>query len=152
MAYTTADARQQLLNTLAEAAERLGIALGALTEAYEQLDDNTADRLERELFRPVQSAYGRARRTHAEFAERHGLEGREFTPAAAGAPSRGVQGLVERAVGEVEAADSELATLQDSMLPVEVGDAQLRAGLEEVRTLLDHTRSRAREMLRTFGR
>ena len=152
MAYTTADARQQLLDTLGAAADRLGLALAALSEAYEQLDENTAETLERELFRPVQSAYGRARRTHAQFAERHGLESREFVAAAPGAPSRGVKGLVEVAVGEVEAADGSLATLQDSMLPVEVGDPELRAGLEEVRGLLDHTRSRARELLRTLGR
>jgi hypothetical protein len=150
--YSTADARQQLLNTLAKAADELGGALALLTEAYEQLDENTADRLEQELFRPVQSAYGRARRTHAQFAERHDLPGREFAPAAPAAPAKGVKGLVETAVATVAQADATLATLQDSMLPVEVGDPELRAGLEEVRSLIDHTRSRARELLRTFGR
>jgi hypothetical protein len=152
VAYTTADARQQLLDTLAKAAEGLGEALAALTEAYEQLDENTADALEAELFRPVQSAYGRARRTHADFAERYGLPGRSFEPPPPGAPSRGVKGFLERAVAAVESADGTLATLQDSMLPVEVGDPELRAGIEEVRTLLDHTRSRSRELLRTLGR
>jgi hypothetical protein len=43
-------------------------------------------------------------------------------------------------------------TLQDSMLPVEFGDADLRAGLESVRTLLGDLRSRARELVRTLGR
>ena len=38
------------------------------------------------------------------------------------------------------------------MLPVEVGDAELRAGLEAIRSLLDRTRSRARELVRTLGR
>ena len=152
MAYTTADARSQLLAELAIAADQLGVALAALTEAYEQLDDSTADRLEEDLFRPVQSAYGRAKRTHAEFAERHGLPSRAFAPSLPGAPSRGVKGFLEQAVAAVESADGTLATLQDSMLPVEVGDPQLRAGLEEVRALLDHTRSRARELLRTLGR
>ena len=70
MPYTTADARQQLLDTLAEATEALGSALAALGEAYEQLDERSGDVLEQELFRPVQLAYGRARRTHTAFAER----------------------------------------------------------------------------------
>ena len=152
MSYTTADGRQQLLDTLARATDELALALAALSEAYEQLDENAGDRLERELFRPVQSAYGRAQRVHAEFAERHGLAGRTFTTTAPAAPSRGVKADVERAVAEVEVADGTLATLQDSMLPVEVGDPELRAGLEQVRGLLDHTRARARELLRTFGR
>jgi len=152
VAYTTADARQQLLDTLAVAADELGVALAALTEAYEQLDENAGERLEQDLFRPVQGAYGRARRAHAEFAERHGLPARAFEPSLRGAPSHGVKGFIEQAVGAVEGADQTLATLQDSMLPVEVGDAQLRAALEEVRALLDHTRSRARELLRTLGR
>ncbi len=152
MAYTTADARSQLLETLAQAAEALALALAWLSEAYEQLDEATAERLEEELFRPVQTAYGRAKRTHTEFAARHGLEPRTFDPAPQSAPARGVKGLLESAVGAVEGADATLATLQDSMLPVEVGDAELRAGLEAIRSLLDRTRSRARELVRTLGR
>ena len=38
------------------------------------------------------------------------------------------------------------------MLPVEVGDAQVRAGLMEVRELLGGVRERARELVRTLGR
>jgi hypothetical protein len=125
--YTTADARQQLLDTVAEAAEALGAALASLTEAYEQLDEHTADTVEEQLFRPVQMAYGRARRAHAGFAERHGLPGRTFEQAVAGAPSRGVKGFLDGAVQSIGQADQLLATLQDSMLPVEVGDAELRA-------------------------
>ncbi|HYM54487.1 MAG TPA: hypothetical protein VES97_03935 [Solirubrobacteraceae bacterium] len=152
MAYTTADARQQLLDSLAKAAEDLGLALTSLSEAYEQLDEQNAERLEQELFRPVQLAYGRAKRTHAEFADRHGLAGRAFETPAPGAPSRGVKGFLEGAVDAVERADAALATLQDSMLPVEVGDPPLRAGLEAVRSALDHTRAHAREFVRTLGR
>ena len=152
MPYTTADARQQLLDVIATAVEELAVAIAALTEAYERLDENAAERLEEELFRPVQAAYGRARRTHGDFAERHDLPERSFAPAVQAAPSLGVKGLVERAVGSVESADSTLGTLQDSMLPVEVGDQQLRAGIEEVRALLDHIRARAREQMRTLGR
>jgi hypothetical protein len=150
--YTTADARQQLLDSLANAAEDLGVALASLTEAYEQLDEQNAEKLEQELFRPVQMAYGRAKRTHAEFADRHRLPGRSFPAPVPGAPSRGVKGFVESAVDAVERADATLATLQDSMLPVEVGDPPLRAGLEGVRSALDHTRAHAREFVRTFGR
>jgi hypothetical protein len=38
------------------------------------------------------------------------------------------------------------------MLPVEVGDPELRAGLAEVRELLGGLRARARELVRTLGR
>ncbi len=152
MPYTTADARQQLLDVLAEATDDLGVALASLSEAYEQLDELGAERLEGQLFRPVQIAYGRAKRAHASFAERHGLDGREFLPAIPGAPSHGVRGFVEDAVESVSRADTTLATLQDSMLPVEVGDPELMAGLEDVRTQLDHVRANARELVRTLGR
>jgi hypothetical protein len=150
--YTTADARQQLLDTVAEATEALGEGLAALGEAYEQLDERTGDVLEQELFRPVQLAYGRSRRTHTAFAERHGLPSTAFEPASPGAPSRGTRGFIDDGVEAVDRADTVLGTLQDSMLPVEVGDAELRAGLEEVRTLLGDVPRRAREIVRTLGR
>jgi hypothetical protein len=152
MAYTTADARQKLLDTIAEAAEQLGVALASLSEAYEQLDERNADRMEQEIFRPVQMAYGRTKRTHAEFAERYDLPGRSFEPATAGAPSRGVKGFLDSAVQAIGNADHTLATLQDSMLPVEVGDAELRACLEQVRELLGHLGARAHDLVRTLGR
>jgi hypothetical protein len=150
--YTTADARQQLLDSIVAAGEALGAALASLTEAYELLDENAAERLEEELFRPVQLAYARARRTQAEFAERYELPGRSFEPAVRGAPSHGVKGFLDGAVGAIGEADLALATLQDSMLPIEVGDAQLRAGLEQVRTLIAPLSGRAHELVRTFGR
>jgi hypothetical protein len=152
MAITNAQARQQLLDAVAEATEDIGFALASLGEAYERLDEHTADTLEQELFRPVQLAYGRAQRTHSEFAARHGLPSRSFEPATPGAPSQGVRGLLDAAMDAVDRADSTLVTLQDSMLPVEFGDADLRAGLESVRTLLGDLRSRARELVRTLGR
>jgi hypothetical protein len=150
--YTTADARQQLLESVAEATDELAVSLASLSEAYELLDENTAGSLEQALFRPVQGAYGRAKRTHAQFAERHGLEGRAFEPAVPGAPSQGARGFVENAVAAASRADLTLATLQDSMLPVEVGDPELRAGLEEVRSLLGPIAGNARELMRTLGR
>jgi hypothetical protein len=150
--YTTTDARQQLLDTVAEAAEQLGVALASLSEAYERLDERNADALEEVLFRPVQMAYGRSRRAHAAFAERHSLAGRSFEPAVAGAPAKGVKGFLDSAVQAVGDADRLLATLQDSMLPVEVGDLELRADLEQIRALLQGLSSRARELVRTLGR
>jgi hypothetical protein len=152
MAYVTAEARQELLDVIATAIDAIGSALASLGEAYEQLDDHSADRLETELFRPIQTAYGRAQRTHAGFAERHGLPGRTFEPAAPGIPSQGVKGFLDSAVEAVGRADAALSTLQDSMLPVEVGDPELRAGLAEVRGLLDTLAGRTRQFVRVLGR
>jgi hypothetical protein len=152
MTYTTAQARQQLLDTIAQAAEELGVALASLGEAYEQLDEFNAERLEQEIFRPVQMAYGRAQRTYMEFADRHDLPSRTFEPASPGAPSQGPKGFLDSAVEAIGKADGALATLQDSMLPIEVGDAELRAGLEQVRKLLGDLRGRAHQLERTLGR
>src|SRR5206468_2793222 len=111
---------------VATAIKQIGAALAALGEAYELLDEQAADRLEAELFAPVQAAYGRAQKTHASFAARVGLRGRAFAPAAAPPASVGAHGLVDRAIESVDGADHTLAELQDSMRPVEVGDTELR--------------------------
>jgi hypothetical protein len=152
MAYVTQEARQDLLEAVAEATDELGTALGALGAAYEQLDEASGDRLEAELFRPVQLAYGRAQRTHAGFAERHGLAGRAFEPASAGGPSQGVTELLDVALQAIAEAESRLADLQDSMRPVEVGDAELRAGLAAVRELIADLPGRAQQFVRVLGR
>ena len=152
MPYSTADARQELLDDLAAAADAIGVALAALGEAYEQLDEVNADRLEAELFQPVQAAYGRAKRTHAGFADRYGLPARAFEPAPPGHLSQGVKGFLDGAVAAAGQADARIAALQDSMRPVEVGDAELRAGLSEVRRLLADVTGRARLFVRTLGR
>lgn len=152
MAYTTAEGRRQLLDSLAEATDEIGFALAALGAAYEQVDEQMGDRLEEQLFRPVQLAWGRARRTHSSFAERSGLEDRAFVQPSAGLPSHGARGFIDEAVEALGAADTALSTLQDSMLPVEVGDAEVRAGITEVRELVGGLRARARELLRTLGR
>jgi hypothetical protein len=151
MAYD-AEARQELLGAIADVIDDIGAALAALGAAYEQLDEPTADRLEEELFGPVQHAYGRAKRAHTEFAARHGLESRPFEAPPAGLPSTGAKGFIDSAVALAARADGALATLQDSLLPVEVGDAELRAALTEVRELLGDVRRRARELERTLGR
>jgi hypothetical protein len=152
MTYTTAQGRQRLLDSLADAAEEVAFALGALGEAYEILDENAGERLEGEIFRPVQLAYGRLKRTHADFAERYALAPRTFGEPALTAPSGRVKGFIDAAVDAVARADSGLATLQDSMLPVEVGDTEVRTAIAGVRELLDGVRTRAREFLRTLGR
>ena len=152
MAYIAGEARQELLDTLGEAIDHIAAALAALAGAYEQLGTLPAERLEEELFGPVQAAYGRAKRAHAGFAQRHGLPGRTFAPAPPGLPSTGVRGFVDGAVASVGQADAVLAQLQDSMMPVEVGDPELRSGLAEVRDLLGDVRARAREFTRTLGR
>jgi len=60
--------------------------------------------------------------------------------------------FVERAVSSAMTASQLIAALQDSMLPIEVGDPALRAELADVRSRLDVLPSRARELLRTLGR
>jgi len=152
MAFISAEARARLLDAVAEAIERIGLALAALEAAYERLDEHSADRLEEELFRPVQTAYGRAQRTFAAFAERHGLPGRTFSPAPPARAGDGVGVLLDAALVAVREADDLLSNLQDSMLPVEFGDVELRAGLTEVRALLSEVPGRARELLRGLGR
>jgi hypothetical protein len=152
MTYTTANARQELLDGLAGATDEIGLALASLGEAYELVDEQTAERLEEGLFQPVQAAYGRAQRTHAAFAGSHGLPGRVFEPQTPGAPSSGAKGFLESAVEAAGRADDTLAAIQDSMLPVEVGDPPLRAGIAEVREQLGGLRGRTRELLRTLGR
>ena len=152
VAYIAREARQEILDTLGDAIDEIAVALAALGGAYEQLTTLPAERLEEEFFRPVQAAYGRAKRTHAGFAQRQDLPARTFTPANPGLPSTGIRGFVDNAVDSVAEADAMLADLQDSMMPVEVGDAELRAGLAEVRELLGHVRARAREFVRTLGR
>jgi hypothetical protein len=152
VAYSAGEARQQLLDDVATAADQLALAVAALTEAYEELDEQTADALEAQLFRPAQHAYGRLRRTHAEFAERHRLPGRTFEPSSGGSHSGDPRVYVERAVEAIERADQILAELQDSMMPVEVGDRELRTGLSETREEIAPLPANARRLMRAQGR
>jgi hypothetical protein len=152
VAYIASEARQELLDTLGEVVDDIAAALAALGSAYEQLTTVPAERLEDQLFSPVQAAYGRAKRTYTRFAQRHGLPERTFSPAPPGLPSTGVRGFIDNAVASLGEADAALTELQDSMKPVEVGDPELRAGLAEVRELLGEFPGRAREFTRTLGR
>jgi hypothetical protein len=152
MAYTTAEARQKVLGDIAIATAQIAVSLTALGEAYEQLDDHGAEVLEEQLFRPVQLAYGRAKRTHAEFAARSGLPAESLDQPPTVPHPQSAQSLIDRAVFAAGEAGQTIAELQDSMLPVEVGDTELRAGLAAIRESLDKLPSRARELVRTVGR
>ena len=152
MSYIAREARQELLETVAVAAEDIGAALALVEAAYEILDEGSADRLEEQLFRPVQRAFGRARRTHASFAERHGLEARPLQPRPSTHAAARPRELVEDAADAVADADERLSELQDSMRPVEVGDPEQRAGLAEVREALAAVQEHADTFLRTLGR
>lgn len=154
MTYSSDEGRRELLDAMAEAAEAIGTALAAAGEAYELVSENAADRLEAELFAPLQAAYGRAKRGHAEFAARCQWPAQPFAAAAPPSvpPSAGAAGYLEAAIESAQHADDILSELQDSMLPVEVGDPELRAALADVRTRLDAVPEAAGGLLRTLGR
>jgi hypothetical protein len=59
---------------------------------------------------------------------------------------------VDRAVEAIERADQILADLQDSMMPVEVGDRELREGLSATREQIAELPARARRLMRAQGR
>jgi hypothetical protein len=140
MTYTSDEGHRELLGATAEAADTIAVVLAALGE-------------EDELIGPAQAAYGRMKRGHAEFATRCGLPAASFAVAEPpGAPSGGAQGYVEAAIESAEHADDILSELQDSMLPVEVGDPELRAAIADVRTRLAEVPVRGHELLRTLGR
>jgi hypothetical protein len=150
VSYASSQARRELLGEIAQAIDELARALAGVGEAYDALDEQTADRLEEELFRRLQRAYAAATRTHGAFA-RHGLPTRTFGPAPQPGP-RGVRELVETAADDAAHADQILADLQDSLMPVEVGDPELRAGLAEVRRVLGELPARTQSLLRVLGR
>jgi hypothetical protein len=152
MAIGTREAQGKILDDLGEAVESLALALACLGQAYEAVSVTAADRLEDALYGPVQRAYGRAMRAHAAFSRSTGFEPRRFEQPGAGRSSQGARSFVERAIEAVAAADWRISELQDSMMPPEFGDADLRAGLVEVRGLLAPLPAASREFLRTLGR
>jgi hypothetical protein len=147
-----ADARQDLLDALSESIEELSVALATMGEAYELLDERSQDRLEEELFGPVQKAFGRAQRTYNAFAERRSLPTRTWSEASPGTNSRDPRVFLERAVEAIAEGEERLIELQDSMMPVTYGDPELRAGLADVRALVAGARDRSGDFLRTLGR
>jgi hypothetical protein len=152
MAQSAIEARQQILDELGDAVDQLALAVACLGEAFEQLAVGAAERLEGGLFRPVQRAYARGQRTHSGFAGRCGLPTRQFELPVPGGSSQGARAFVERAVSAAAEADRLIAELQDSLLPVESGDPELRTGLSEVRDALGPIPVGARELLRALGR
>jgi hypothetical protein len=152
VSYTNQEGREDILQALADAIDALGRSLAALGEAYELLDEATADRLEEALFQPVQGAFGRAKRTYTGFAERHELTTAPFAPADTRSPASGARALIEDAVAAAAETDMVLGELQDTMLPVEVGDAELREGLSAVRRAVGEVPARSRDFLRILGR
>jgi hypothetical protein len=152
MAYTSDSARRQLLDQLGQAVQQLSVAVDALGDAYEAADERMAAELEERLFRPVQGAYGRAQRTRSGFAERHDLSAEPPPTGTAAAPSADPRVHLERAIEAIEQADQVIAEMQDSMLPVEVGDRELRDGLTEVRELIAAAPREGRQLLRLIGR
>lgn len=152
MAYVTAEARRELVDSVADAAGELGTAIAALGAAYEALDEASGDALEAALFRPVQLAYARAQRTASSFADRHGVPVPEVKSRPAAPPSRGVKGYVEDAAEAIFLAESILTELQDSLSPVEVGDAELRAGLADVRERIAPVPAAVEHFASRFGR
>lgn len=152
MAITTVEARGQILDEIAGATIQIGFAVGCLGAAYELLDQLTADRLEAELFRPAQRAYARAKRTSSRFAGRYGLTAPSREAPSPGLPSQGVKVFVERAIIASTEGSRRIAELQDSMLPIEAGDPELRTGLAETRELVDGLAGPARSFLNTLGR
>jgi len=152
VAFTTAEARDRIIGDLEAAEEELGLAVASLGEAFELLPEGSADRLEGELFRPVQKAYAQTKRTRVGFAQRVSRDTDEPETRPLGPPSQGAKGFVEQAVASSAQADLILSELQDSMMPVEGGDAELRAALSEIRELLGPVRTSARAFLGTLGR
>ena len=149
---TTVEARNQILDELAGATIQISFAVSCLGAAYEVLDEMTADRLEAELFRPAQRALARAKRAGSAFAGRYGLTATSREAPSPGLPSQGVKIFVERAITAATEASRRIAELQDSMLPIEAGDPELRTALAETRELVDGLPGPARAFLSTLGR
>jgi len=152
VSFTAAEGRQEILDQLAGAIALLATAVATLSVAYERLDEQRSDALEEQLFRPVQLAYGRSRRTYDEFADRAGVPRLDAADGSPGPEHQDAIALIQRSAESVEAADAAIADLQDSMLPVEVGDQELRAGLSATRSLIDQVPALAQRFVRTVGR
>jgi hypothetical protein len=151
MSYTSESGRLQIIEDIAAAVTEIDAAIEQLGEAYDHLDEHLADLLETDVFRPLQGAYGQLRRTQSEFASRYELPNREPAASVLPPPSDPRTAL-EAAADAIENADRVLSDLQDSMLPVEVGDQTLRSGLSEVRMLLDPLPGTCDHLISTVGR
>ena len=63
-----------------------------------------------------------------------------------------MRGFLEVTAEALQRAEDILVELQDSMSPVEVGDAELRAGLADVRAALARLAGRPEHFISRFGR
>ena len=148
---TTAEAREELLERLGRAIEAIGFALTSLGAAYEQLDQFKADELEEKLFQPAQRAFGGrsapTRSSQRATGSRAGSSS-QHRPACRRSARRRSSRTPSPRSGE----RTSLSELQDSLLPVDVGDPELRAELAELRELLAGFDERACELVRTLGR
>src|SRR3954451_11764553 len=108
---TTREAREEIVAELGRSIDRIALATACLGEAYELLDEATGDRLEGALFRPVQRAYARAKRTQGAFAGRADLPVGAPEQPSAGLPSQGVKRFVKRGGEAAADADRVLAEL-----------------------------------------
>jgi hypothetical protein len=151
VSYSTESGRQQILEDAAAAAYPLSSALAAVSEIFEQLDEPTADRMEAIVFKPLQGGYGQLRRTLTEFATRSKLDPPEFHEPPVALPS-GAHAVLEHIAEWAGEADQIIAELQDTLLPVEVGDPELRAGLSGTRTQIAPVPGAVVQLLRTLGR
>ena len=152
MALTRTEAHEQILGDLQTAIEAADLAVACLGEAYEHLSEDEGEQLEAILFRPAQRAYAQLKRTQDSFAQRTGGTPLTPEPASPGLASQGAQSFIEQATDAAARADEAIADLQDSMLPIEFGDPELRAALASVRELLAPIPAASREFLRTVGR
>ena len=152
MAYDSGQARVELLDEVGDATDDLGRGAGRSGRGL-----RGARRLQRRApggaALPARPDGLRARAAHPQRVRRAATA----CPTAPSrprprAPSQGVKGFIDAAVSAVVRADARLAQLQDSMRPVEVGDAELRAGLSEVRRLVADVPRRASEFVRGLGR
>ena len=149
---TDLEVRQGVLDTIGESIDQLGAALSALGVAYELLDERSQDRLEDELFGPVQKGYGRAKKTYTDFAARYGLPAATFAQPSSTSGSRDVRRFLDAAIEAADEAEEVLIHLQDSGQTVDYGDAELRAGLAGVREIIGGVREGGRSFMRTLGR
>ena len=127
MAYTAQEARVQLLDDLA--APTTGLRAGGRGGGVRRVDERAADT-------PEDRSSSRSSRPTAERAPIRSSPSAMGCPAHvrasfSGDPHRRSARLPGRAIEATEEADHLIAELQDSMMPVEVGDTELRAGLSD---------------------
>ena len=124
----------------------------SLGDAYEWLDEQTADRMEDEIFRPAQAAYGRAQRTHAAFSERHELTRSHFDEAGHTGHPGDARGAIERAAASLTEADAILATFRIRCCRSTSAIRSCAPGSRAVRELIAPLPHQARQLLRMLGR